>query len=62
MEYDVLAVIGMEAQTLHVELAGTVPDGTRTDSETGMPVKIIGRIWATNPTVALGKALLTYQP
>ena len=51
-QFDVLAVIGDEAETLHVEVAGAVPNGTRTDAITGHPVEIIGHVWAVDTATA----------
>jgi hypothetical protein len=56
-QFDVLAVRGNEAETLHVEAVGTVPDGTRTDSLTGGRIEIIGRVVAADAAAALDLAI-----
>ena len=58
--YDVLAIIGAGPATMHVEPSGAVPDGTRTDCETGEPVRIIGRVDAQDAQDALMRALAEF--
>jgi hypothetical protein len=52
VDFDVLAVRGNEAETLHVELAGTVPNGVRADGATGDAVEVIGRVVADDAATA----------
>lgn len=61
-QFDVLAVVGNEAETLHVELAGTVPDGVRTDGTTGDAVVIIGRVAADDAATAHAVACAQFLP
>jgi len=56
-QFDILAVRGNEAETLHIEAVGTVQDGTRTDSLTGGRVEIIGRVVAADAAAALDSAI-----
>ena len=62
IEFDVLAVVGNEAETLHVELAGAVADGSRTDITTGAPVEIIGHVWAADTAAAHVMACAEFCP
>lgn len=60
IEFDVLAVVGNEAETLHVEIAGAVEGGTRTDAATGAPVEIISHVWAADVAAAHVAACAEY--
>ena len=58
--YDVLAMVGQGQDSIHVEPAGSVPDGTRTDCVTGEHYKIIGRVVAASRMEAHAMALFEF--
>ena len=60
-DFDVLAVVGLESETLHVEPRGAVPDGVRTDGTTGFPVVVIGRVTAADQVAAHAAAVVEYM-
>ena len=51
-EFDVLAVRGYEAETLHCEIRGAVPPGSRIDIPTGYIFEVIGRVAAADAAAA----------
>lgn len=61
-QFDVLAVVGNEAETLHVEAAGAVPAGVRTDGATGCAVEVIGRVSAGDAAAAHAAACAQFLP
>ena len=61
IKFDVLAVRGNEAETLHVELAGAVRDGERIDSLTGDRVEVIGFVFAPDASAAHTEALKDFE-
>ena len=61
-EFDVLAVRGNEAETLHVEPAGVTLPGMCFDGLTGEPVEIIGRVVAADAAAAHAAACAALLP